>query len=311
MLIRQLDNNRLEIRAPAKVNLFLEVLGKRPDGYHNINSLFQAVSLYDTLEFSVTDRPGVSVNLVGDRVVSSGDTEIMTWDKQVPLGNDNLICRAYHIMRREFGLAHGLKVVLDKQIPVAAGLGGGSADGAAAIIACNLLFGLDLTRAQRAQLSLEIGSDLPFFFSGGQALVSGRGEVVEPVEVPTDYTMLLVNPGELVSTAEAYRLLKRDLTNRRQPFTLAPCRDVSEFIAALRKTGNDFEQVLGASYPDLDRIRDVLLQAGAVLTRLSGSGPTMFALFVDTPAPGRDATDDWGSWRLFTVEPITWPLEVV
>jgi len=299
MLIRQLAHDRLEIRAPAKVNLFLEVLNRRPDGYHNINSLFQAVSLYDRLEFAVTDRPEVSVDLTGS---APGE--------QVPTGEDNLICRAYQLMKREFDLTRGLRVVLDKQIPVAAGLGGGSADGAAAIMACNRLFELGLSRARMAQLSSEIGSDLPFFFSGGQALVSGRGEVVTPVELPTDYSMVLVNPGHEVPTAEAYRRLKMDLTNNRRAFTLPPCRDVREFIAALRKTGNDFEQVLGASYPDLDRIRDVLLQAGAVLTRLSGSGPTVFAVFIDRPAPEGDATYDWGSWRKFTAKPTTWPVEV-
>jgi 4-diphosphocytidyl-2-C-methyl-D-erythritol kinase len=297
MLTKRLDENKLEIHAPAKVNLFLEVLSKRSDGYHNINSLFQAVSLYDRLEFTINDKPGVKLELIGCDDVAKGE--------------NNLVCRAYNIMRGQFNLQQGLDVRLDKQIPVAAGLGGGSADGAAAILACNLLFDLKLTRSRMAGLSLEIGSDLPFFFSGGQALVSGRGEVVEPLEVPTDYTIVLANPGWSVSTAEAYRLLKMDLTKRRDQYTLPPCRDVSELFEALRQTGNDFEEVLGASYPVLDRIRNVLLQAGAVLTRLSGSGPTMFGLFVNAPGLEQDTTYDWGCWRLFTVKPITWPLEVV
>ncbi len=297
MLTTRLNDNKLEIRAPAKVNLFLEVLNKRPDGYHNINSLFQAVSLYDRLEFKINDQPGVTLELVDDI--------------DLPTGNDNLVCRSYTIMREQFDLRRGLDVRLDKQIPVAAGLGGGSADGAATILACNLLFGLKLSRNRMARLSLEIGSDLPFYFTGGQALVSGRGEVVEPLEVPTGYTIVLVSPGQPVSTAEAYGLLKMDLTKHKDQFTLPPCRDVNEFFEALHMTGNDFEEVLGASYPVLGRIRNVLLQAGAALTRLSGSGPTMFGLFVNAPGLGQDATYDWGCWRLFTVKPITWPLEVV
>ncbi|MCK4460658.1 MAG: 4-(cytidine 5'-diphospho)-2-C-methyl-D-erythritol kinase [candidate division Zixibacteria bacterium] len=297
MRIEVRDSDRLRIKAPAKVNLFLEVLGKRPDGYHDINSLFQAVSLYDELTFSITDKPGVMIELTGDT--------------SLPTGDDNLVSRAYTIMRSNFNLPHGLLVNLDKQIPVAAGLGGGSADAAATIIACNLLFDLNLSRTQLARLALEVGSDLPFFFSGGQALVGGRGEVVKSSDYPTNYMLVLVTPGQPVSTAEAYDLLKMDLTKPKVPFTLPPCRDINEFIVALHVTGNDFEDVLGASYPDSVRIRDVLLQAGAVLTRLSGSGPTMFGLFVDAPELGRDATCDWDCWRLFTVKPITWRLEVV
>lgn len=297
MRIEVRDSDNLRIKAPAKVNLFLQVLGKRPDGYHNINSLFQAVSLYDELTFSITDKPGVMIELTGDT--------------SLPTGDDNLVSRAYTIMRSNFNLLHGLLVNLDKQIPVAAGLGGGSADAAATIIACNLLFDLNLSRTQMARLALEVGSDLPFFFSGGQALVGGRGEVVQPVDFPTNYMLVLVTPGQPVSTAEAYDLLKMDLTKPKVPFTLPPCRDINEFIVALLMTGNDFEDVLGASHPDSGRIRDVLLQAGAALTRLSGSGPTMFGLFVDAPELGRDATCDWECWRLFTVKPITWRLEVV
>jgi 4-diphosphocytidyl-2-C-methyl-D-erythritol kinase len=297
LYIERRNSNCLTIKAPAKVNLFLQVLGKRPDGYHNINSLFQAVSLYDHLEFTVTNKPGVTIDLASK--------------VNLPVGEENLVCRAYNRVRDAFNLPRGLYVKLDKQIPIAAGLGGGSADGAATIIACNLLFNLNLSQAQMARLALEVGSDLPFFFSGGQALVGGRGEMVKPADFPTNYTLVLVTPGQSVSTTEAYDLLKMDLTKPKVPFTLPPCRDVNELIAALLMTGNDFEDVLGASYPDSGRIRDVLLQAGAVLTRLSGSGPTMFGLFIDAPELGRDATCGRDCWRLFTVKPITWRLKVV
>jgi len=295
--IERVDKDCLTIKAPAKVNLFLEVLGKRPDGYHNINSLFQAVSLYDHLEFTVTNKPGVTIDLAGK--------------VNLPVGEENLVCRAYNTVKDTFNLPRGLHVNLDKQIPIAAGLGGGSADGAATIIACNLLFNLNLSQTQMARLALEVGSDLPFFFSGGQALVGGRGEMVKPAAFPTNYTLVLVTPGQSVSTAKAYDLLKMDLTKPKVPFTLPPCRDVNELIAALLMTGNDFEDVLGASYPDSDRIRDVLFGAGAVLARLSGSGPTMFGLFIDVPELGRDATCGRDCWRLFTVKPITWRLKVV
>ncbi len=270
------------------------MLNKRPDGFHNINSLFQAVSLFDELTFESRKKPGVTISL------NSEGSNLST-------GSDNLISRAYFLMKDEFGLEKGLTVHLNKQIPIAAGLGGGSADGAAAIIACNLLFDLGLSQERMARLSAGIGSDLPFFFPGGQALVSGRGEEVTPVSLPTGYSLVLINPGVEVSTAEAYRALKRDLTKSPVRYTLPPCRDVKSLVEALRMAGNDFEDVLGVSCPELGRIRDILMDSGAQLARLSGSGPTMFGLFEGKPAVERDKIVSGGNWCLFTVSPITWP----
>ena len=295
LYIEKLNNNQLSIKAPAKINLFLEVLNKRPDGFHNINSLFQAVSLYDQLTFTISDKPGVTIELATETNLS--------------VGEDNLIAKAYTLMRNEFDLDRGLHVRLDKQIPIAAGLGGGSADGAAVILACNALYDLGLAQFQMSELSLRIGSDLPFFFSRGQAIVGGRGERVESANLPTDYTLVLINPDLEVSTAEAYSLLKRGLTNPARPYTLPPCRDVKSLVEALHMTGNDFEDVLGASWPVLDQIRDILIDAGAVLARLSGSGPTMFGLFEGTLTLEQEEKLNGGNWRLFTVSPITWPNE--
>ncbi|MDH3891152.1 MAG: 4-(cytidine 5'-diphospho)-2-C-methyl-D-erythritol kinase [candidate division Zixibacteria bacterium] len=297
MYIDRLDSNRLTIKAPAKLNLFLEVLNKRPDGFHNINSLFQAVSLFDQLTFTVSDKPGVTIELVAKA--------------DLTVGEDNLISRAYTIMRDEFDLSRGLHVRLDKHIPIAAGLGGGSADGAATLLACNTLFDLGLTQDQISQLALKIGSDLPFFFSAGQAMIGGRGEKVKTTHLPTDYHLVLVKPALEVSTAEAYALLKRDLTKPNDQYTLPPCRDVKSLVEALRLTGNDFEDVLGAFCPELGQIRDMLLNAGAVLARLSGSGPTVFGLFEGAPETGQKVKLNGGNWQLFAVKPITWPDRVV
>jgi len=297
LYIDRLDSNRLTIKAPAKLNLFLEVLNKRPDGFHNINSLFQAVSLFDQLTFTVSDKPGVTIELVAKA--------------DLTVGEDNLISRAYTIMRDEFDLSRGLHVRLDKHIPIAAGLGGGSADGAATLLACNTLFDLGLTQDQISQLALKIGSDLPFFFSAGQAMIGGRGEKVKTTHLPTDYHLVLVKPALEVSTAEAYALLKRDLTKPNDQYTLPPCRDVKSLVEALRLTGNDFEDVLGAFCPELGQIRDMLLNAGAVLARLSGSGPTVFGLFEGAPETGQKVKLNGGNWQLFAVKPITWPDRVV
>jgi len=186
-------------------------------------------------------------------------------------------------MARRFGLKHGLSVELTKRIPLAAGLGGGSADAAATIIAYNLLNHLDLTYEEMARIGALIGSDVPFFFSNGQALVTGRGEIVEPVELPTDYAILLVNPGIPVSTAEAYADLRMGLTNSRHPFSLPYCRSFEEFVECLDSSGNDFEKTQLKRCPDLGRIRNVLLDCGARLVRLSGSGPTVFGVYHIAP----------------------------
>jgi 4-diphosphocytidyl-2-C-methyl-D-erythritol kinase len=208
-------------------------------------------------------------------------------------------------MAEEYGIDGGLDVVLEKNIPVAAGLGGGSADAAATILACNRLYGLGLTKEKLMELSARIGSDLPFFFTRGQALVSGRGEVIKEVELPTDYWIVLVNPGWEISTAQAYSDLKRGLTRSRNPFNLAACPRAEELVRLIDLSGNDFEKVHLKSYPELDRIREGLLRSGASLARMTGSGPTFFGIFNKAPNIREGAPLRQGSWQLFTVLPVT------
>lgn len=293
MLVQKANDLSVTIEAPAKVNLFLEVMGKRPDGYHEINSVFQAVSLYDRLEFTRTEKAGISIDVRGPF--------------DVPSGEDNIIAQAYHLMKSTYGFDAGLEVSLDKQIPVAAGLGGGSSDAAATIVACNMLFDLNLSNSEQIFLAARVGSDLPFFFTGGQALVRGRGEVLEEMELATDYYLVLVNPGFELSTSEGYAKLKRDLTMHRPRFNLGPCPRAEELVRLLLQTGNDFEDAYLQVYPDLGRIRDRLLQSGASLARMSGSGPTMFGIFFQAPEnfKGEDMAE--GDWHVFTVVPVTWP----
>jgi 4-diphosphocytidyl-2-C-methyl-D-erythritol kinase len=291
MFVKRRKNNEIVIDAPAKVNLFLEVLNKRPDGYHNINSLFQAVSLFDRLYFTPVPKAGISIHL---------ETNV-----DLPVGEDNLVAKAYRLMKERFALGRGLVVKLEKRIPVSAGLGGGSSDGAAAILACNLLFNLKLHSSQMAKLSLALGSDLPFFFSSGQALVSGRGEVVEETRWPIDYRMVLVTPDIALSTAVSYAALKRGLTKSKSPYSLTCCRTVEDLLGSLRLAGNDFEEVHLRSFPELGRIKDELLKRGALLARMTGSGPTMFGVFKQVPQTEADEMFDRGNWRLHTVEPIS------
>ncbi len=294
---KQVSQDSVVIGTPAKVNLFLEVLGKRDDGYHDINSLFQAVSLFDRITFTrVKDGSGISIDL--------------TNDAHVPIDESNLIARAFRLMRDRFGLTDGLQVQLEKNIPIAAGLAGGSADAAATILAVCGLWDLGLDFGQMAELGLEIGSDLPFFFTRGQAMVGGRGEKITETDFPTDYWIILATPDLHISTAESYAALRIDLTKTKIPFSFQRCKSLRRFIDALEPIGNDFEKVHLRSYPVLERIKDGLLGIGAQLTRMSGSGPTVFGLFDSVPETKSKRLFGKETGRVIVVRPVALPVRL-
>lgn len=290
MIVKKITNKSVRIDAPAKINLFLQVLNKRTDGFHNINSLFQAVSLYDRLEFELVGQCGVSIRILNDIDLSCG--------------SDNLIARAFNLVRERFDLRAGLAVSLEKCIPMAAGLGGGSADAAATIIACNKLFDLGLGQTEMAQLGLEIGSDVPFFFSRGQALVSGRGEIAEETSFPMDYQLVMVTPNRVVSTAAAYSALKMDLTSAGDSHKIRRCKTAKELAGALTLCGNDFERLQAEFYTDLKRIRELLAGQSALLVRMSGSGPTVFGMFEESCDLNIDILTKQGDWQVNRAQPI-------
>jgi 4-diphosphocytidyl-2-C-methyl-D-erythritol kinase len=282
------------IAAPAKINLFLKVLRVRPDGYHDIFSWFQALDLADMLEIEETPPPSI---------------EIRTDREDLPTGPDNLIYKAIKLLQDKYGIRSGFRVTLSKRIPVAAGLGGGSSDAAAAIKAVNHLLNLGLTRPEMAAVGLQIGSDIPFFFSRGQAEVTGRGENVKDLQLATDYEVALVTPPFGISAAEAYNRVNLDLTDSVQDISLSRCRQVEGLIHAISGMANDLERGLCCSYPVLEEIKHELAKTGADVVRLSGSGPTLFALFRD-----RNRTREklakasvGGKWGLALASPVTLP----
>lgn len=293
MFVKNITSEQLVIGAPAKLNLFLEVLNKRPDGYHNIYSLFQAVSLFDRLTVRRIDRETPSLEIVGA--------------DELPLAPDNTVFRAFDLVRKRFGFSGSIAVHLEKNIPVAAGLGGGSADAAAILLACNELYGLGADLKELAALSLEIGSDCPFFFSTGQALVTGRGEQLTSTAFPTDYWLVLVTPPFGISTAQSYAALKRGLTEPPKRFSFGGLGTQHEFIEALRQSANDFEGIHLESHPELVTIRDGLLDLGARVVRMSGSGPTIFGIFEGLPDFDWETWGNREHWRVNTVKPIALP----
>jgi len=261
---------------PAKVNLFLKVLGIRPDGYHEISTLMQPVSLYDELTVEVADGSGV---------------EVICPSNEVPSGPSNLAYKAAELFLKETGIIKKIKLSIVKHIPVGAGLGGGSSDAASVLIALNSMTGAGASEEALMRLGAEIGSDVPFFILRSPALASGRGTEMTRVVLP-QYHYVLVNPGFPVSTAWAYNNL--DLTKVNQDYNLT--YSAKALSRADNKWGhspvgrlksslvNDLETATVAAHPVLARLKDALLESGADGALMSGSGPTVFGVFVDRGA---------------------------
>ena len=262
----QSEGRSLVISAPAKINLFLKIVGRRSDGYHDIYSWFQAIDLCDQLE--IERRPGGRIELVTDCA-------------DIPTDRENLVYQAARLIQQRLTPAEGVRVKLWKRIPVGAGLGGGSSDAAAFIKGANRLFDARMSSRQMAEMGLELGSDVPFFFSRGQAEVTGRGEQVKPIELPLDYQVVTVTPPFQIRAAEAYRKLKLDLTEPFANITFHNCRKATELFCIISRLANDLEHALVESYPILAKIRDRVTGSGASIVKLSGSGPTVFGLYED------------------------------
>ncbi len=284
-----MPNASLTLQAPAKINLFLKVLRKRPDGFHDIYSLVQAVSLYDTLQFS---RIESGIELTGGAA-------------NVPLDSSNIIWKAIELLHQETCCTRGVRVELTKRIPVGSGLGGGSSDAAAALKGVNRLLGLDLPDERLRELGARLGSDVPFFFSGGSALLSGRGDLVEYVNLPRDYHIILVAPDFAVSTALAYAQVKKYLTDISTNLNFNRAIPSEELFPLLKSIGNDFERLVTESHPAVSLCAKTLWEAGANVVALSGSGSAFFGLFDHAPDPGLETNiaERFG-WRVFIVDPI-------
>ena len=272
----------LSVKAPAKINLFLRVTGRRADGYHTLQTRMQKVGLFDLLEVQ-RGGEGVRLHCVG---------------ADLPENADNLVHRAASLFletvaQRRGRTLGGVKISLTKNIPIAAGLGGGSSDAAAALKALNSLFETGLTAGELAAMGLELGADVPFFLADTPAaLAVGIGEILTPVAPLSGCFVLLVNPGFSVSTRWVYQtfaLTKEEKTtifeNFRESADPAVRLGLSVTVKGLPAAlENDLETVTITRYPEIGRIKEELLAHGAVAALMSGSGPTVFALFSDQQA---------------------------
>lgn len=251
------------IAAPAKINWMLRVLDRRADGYHNIETLFQTISLRD----EITVTPADTFELECD-------------DSTIPNGRENLALRAAILMRERFSTPP-VRIQLRKRIPAGGGLGGGSSDAAAVLVALSRMFVPD-AESYLPDLSLRIGSDVPFFLVGGIAYATGRGEVMTPLPSPNPIPLLLSFPGVAVSTADAYRWL--DQSGKKSPRVGASrVRDLvlNGLLDGASELTNDFEQVVFERMPQLAAVKRDMLAAGAAWSGMSGSGSTIVAAFRD------------------------------
>ena len=249
------------LTAPAKVNLCLHVLGKRPDGYHEIDSLFFQVSLHDTLSFE--PAADFSLQCEGE---AAGPPE------------ENLVVRAARLLQEASGTSQGARVRLVKKIPAGAGLGGGSSDAAATLLGLNLLWNLGLDVRELQELGARLGSDVPFFLAGVAARVTGRGECVSAFAPKFRIPLLLVKPGCQVSTPWAYGALSltKGVGNYKLPCSGGPDTGLE---AILSGHSNDFEMPVFRQFPEIGEVKARLLSAGAAGAVMSGSGSAVAGLF--------------------------------
>ena len=261
----------LNVKSYAKINWTLDVLFKREDGFHELRTIYQTVSLCDQLRISET----------------SGAIEIICDDSRVPVDETNLAHKAATLLRQATGVIRGARIEIEKRIPVAAGLGGGSSNAAATLLGLARLWEAEIGERELVEMAMNLGSDVPFFLIGGTALGVGRGEEVYPIEQAESDHLLLVNPGFAVSTAIAYGRLSR-LTRAESlriiPFTLFAAKAIHELPLA---ASNDLEQVVSAAHPEIAEVKERLLSLGAQHALMSGSGATVFGVFDNSEASKR------------------------
>ncbi len=281
--------SELTLHAPAKINLCLSVVGRRPDGYHDVEMLMQAVGLFDRVTVRIVEQ-GVTVTCNA---------------RGIPSGEDNIAARAARELLASTGIRKGVSVAIVKNIPVAAGLGGGSSDAAAVLVACNRLLELGWDRKGLAEIGMRLGMDVPFFLYGPTALARGRGEIVNPVPCPDKFWVLLVNPAFETSTAWVYRNLNLGLTKKVDCNRIARL-SVGQMAASLH---NDLETVTASAHPVIGEMEQALTAAGALGARMSGSGPTVFGIFESGEACRSAAKKlETRGWLLYPAEVLTGPL---
>ncbi len=254
---------KLLVKAPAKINLSLDVLRKREDGYHDVRMIMTTIDLADRLELT---------ELAENRI------EIVSHNRYVPDDQRNLAYQAAKLIKERYGVQKGVSIVIEKTIPVAAGLAGGSSDAAATLRGLNKLWKLGLSAEELAKIGAEIGSDVSFCVYGGTAIATGRGEQIEHIPAPPPCWVILAKPQIGVSTADVYRNLKADHVAHPDVDKMIQSIEQGDYEGICSSVGNVLEEVTFSMHPEVEHIKEQMKRFGADAVLMSGSGPTVFGI---------------------------------
>ena len=283
----------LTLPAFAKINLSLRVLGRRADGYHDLDTVFQTISLHDTINVAPSDK---------SEIVLSCD------DRRLATDETNLVLRAAEGLRARFATKKGARIRLVKRIPAPAGLGGGSSDAAVTLIALALFWELDVVRQDLIEIGAGLGADVPFFLFGGTARGTGIGDQLTPMPDASETFLLIIKPNANVNTSNAYKALgERSLTTRNPKTILSSSPPTDAFAnGSVVLLGNDFEEVVLNLEPEISRAKAALMNAGAQAAMLAGSGSAVFGVFVSEDAQRRaiQAIELEAGWRVFPCKTV-------
>ncbi|SLL37198.1 4-diphosphocytidyl-2-C-methyl-D-erythritol kinase [Mycobacteroides abscessus subsp. abscessus] len=254
---------KLLVKAPAKINLSLDVLHKRPDGYHEVEMIMTTIDLADRIELTLLDSDVI---------------KIVSLNRFVPDDQRNLAYQAANILKEKFHVKKGVEIKIEKNIPVAAGLAGGSSDAAAVLRGLNKLWDLGLTLDELAVIGAEIGSDVSFCVYGGTALATGRGEIIKELPAPPVCWVILAKPFIGVSTADIYKRLDVETIDHPNTEKMIESIALKDYDRMCESVGNVLENVTLSLYPEVAQIKEQIYKFGADAVLMSGSGPTVFGL---------------------------------
>lgn len=260
-------NNTVTLKALAKINLGLDVLGRRENGYHDVRMVMQTIYLYDNVTMEKTEEAGIHLecNLF-----------------YLPVDETNIAYKAAKLLMEEFDIREGVRIVLDKHIPVAAGLAGGSANAAAVLVGMNRLFSLGLTQKDLMERGVSLGADVPYCVMRGTVLAEGIGEILTPLPPLPKCCVLIAKPGISVSTKTVYEKLdSQEIEDHPNIDGILEGLEHEDLLKVASSMGNVLETVTIGDYPIIEEIKDVMKDAGALNAMMSGSGPTVFGIFDD------------------------------
>ena len=256
----------IELKSRAKINLSIDVLGKREDGYHLVEMIMQAIDLYDLIEINEKDNDQITIKSTSD---------------EIPLDCNNLVYKAANLIKKTFNINKGVEIHIKKNIPVAAGMAGWSSNAAAALVGLNKLWNLNLSNQQLEKIGLKLGADVPFCINGGAVLASGIGEELTPIKGLTkDVCILVCKPDLFVSTKEVYECIdSKDIDKRPNNKFLIECLKNEDTRQLAENMFNVLEGVTMDKHPVIQQIKDIMTNNRALGAMMSGSGPTVFGLY--------------------------------